>query len=114
MAQRTVRTDLIPDPLFEYFNVGKAAIALATPDQRVVHPNLEQAGTGRLQAHLAQLVLKGGQQLLSYPAATEQPAAQRAVADQDAGFFRRCRTMCRHGDPRLLVRSEERRVGKEG
>src|SRR5690606_12954554 len=88
MAQRAVRADLVADALFQGFDVRKAAVALAAPHQLVIHQNLEGAGTGRLQRHFTQLVLKGRQQFLGHPGAAQQPAAERAVADTDSGFGR--------------------------
>ena len=84
MAKVPLRFDHVANPLLEFLRPGKAAVALAFPDELVVDADLEIAAGTRDQRHFAKTVRKRLQQFLGHPAGSQQPVALRAVEDGDA------------------------------
>lgn len=87
MAEIAAGLDDVADSLFQLLRPGKAAVALALPDEIAIDADLEIAAGGGDQRHFTEAVGKGMQQLLRHPAGAQQPVALGAVEDRDTGFL---------------------------
>jgi hypothetical protein len=84
VAQVALWRHPVADQALELCQLREAA-RLARPQQLVVEPDLEHPAGARQQGHLAQLVLKSGEQLLRRPSGAQQPSALGAVLDLEPG-----------------------------
>ena len=89
MSERAVGCNAIADKLLDLFDLGKAPVLLARPDDVAVEPHLEDASccVGR-EDDRPELLRERRQQLLRHPAGAQAPAAQAAVCDLDRGRSR--------------------------
>jgi hypothetical protein len=72
--------------LFELFDVRESALRRAGPDQLIIHAHLEDTTVAGSEGYFSQLLLEGREQLLRHPRPPQQPAALRAIGDEDARF----------------------------
>ncbi len=87
VAEIAAGLDDVADPLLQLLRPGKAAVALALPDEIAVDADLEIAAGAGDQRYFAEAVGKSIQQLLRHPAGAQQPVALGTVEDRDTGFF---------------------------
>ena len=75
--------ECVPRPLLERLHIRKPAVARALPDQRPVHPDLEDPPGSGNQRHRSQLLAESGQKFLRHPSRAQQPVAPRAIGNRD-------------------------------
>lgn len=86
MPQIPLGIDLVSHALLQHLGFGEATVQLALPYLHVVAADMKGPAGGRHQRHLAEVVAKGREQLLSQPGGTQHPLALRAVGDDNFRF----------------------------
>src|SRR5690606_32895518 len=86
MAQIAFGIDQIPDALFQHLGFGKAAVALALPDEFAVAGDLEDPAGTRYQGYFPKFRAEGGEQFLRHPGCAQEPLALRAIGDGYPGL----------------------------
>src|SRR5690606_1394331 len=79
--------DPVADHLLEDAAIGKAAVALALPDEFAVERDLEYAAGAGHERHRADLGAKGREQFLRHPGRSQHPVALGAIGDRDRGLL---------------------------
>jgi hypothetical protein len=79
MPEIALRLDDVAHALFQLLRAGKAAVALALPDERLADADLEIAAGAGNERHFAERIGEGRQKLLGHPARAEQPVALSAI-----------------------------------
>ena len=76
-------SDLVSDELFEFFDVGEAALCRARPEELVVYVDLEDSACARTKGNFADFRDEGREKFLGHPGGAEHPIALGAVGDTD-------------------------------
>lgn len=89
MPERFSRGDQVADMLLEILDFRKAAGCFPVKYFLVIQKDLKRTGYfGGPQGDFAQFVGEGGEQFLSQPGRTQQPAAFGAVFEGNPGFHK--------------------------
>src|SRR5215472_2008752 len=104
MAKIPPGIEPVADELLQRLDVGKAALALADPDEHALVLDPEDPAGAGLQRHLAQILGEGREQLLRHPGGAQQPLALPAIGDGDARLAGLC-----HGSSYSTIPSALRR-----
>ena len=68
VAKVTVGCDMVPDALFECFDIGKSTIFLSVPQEGLVEVNLEHSRDfGGSQSYLTNFIFECAQNFLCHP-----------------------------------------------
>ena len=78
--------DYVSDELFEFFDVGEAALCRARLEELVVYVDLEDSSCAGTEADFADFRDEGREELLGHPGGAENPVALGAVGDADCGL----------------------------
>src|SRR4249920_263307 len=87
MAEIACRIETVANDLLQPLDVGKAAVALALPDELALIFDPEHPAGAGPQRDLAQILREGREQLLRHPGGPQQPLALSAIGDDDAGLL---------------------------
>ena len=73
VAKIAVGVDDVADALLELLGARKATVALALPDEFIIHANFEIAASAGNERHFTQILTEGGQQFCAIqPARSSQ------------------------------------------
>src|SRR5690606_8156776 len=84
VAEVLVGGDAVADTLLQFLDVGESTLGLPRPEGFAAGAHFEDAAGAGLEGDLAQLLLKGGQELLSHPGGAQEPAALGAIFNFNA------------------------------